>query len=155
MPGYLLDTNHITAWEGGHPKFVERNRARPVENIIWVCPISLGEMECGIRITNSTDFARRSACRKFLQTEALDFVWPIKDTTRISYADVMEKIWRKHPPPNRKVDTQAHLAAFGVDVNDVWIVAVALEANLTLVTSDQMATIRDCVPELRVENWLV
>ena len=51
-------------------------------------------------------------------------------------------------------DTQKHLSALGVDVNDVWIAAVALEHGLTLLTTDRMETIRNCVPDLKVENWL-
>jgi predicted nucleic acid-binding protein len=66
----------------------------------------------------------------------------------------MERIWRQHPPGNDRIKTQQHLSALGVDVNDVWIAAVALERNLTLLTEDRMDTIRNCVPEIRIENWL-
>jgi hypothetical protein len=31
---------------------------------------------------------------------------------------------------------------------------VALERGLILLTEDRMDTIRTCVPEMRVENWL-
>ena len=153
MPGYLLDTNHINAWERQHPLFMEHLRDVPPQNIIWVCPIVLGEVECGLRITNSTDDQRRAACRKFIEEQALDFVREINVTTRESYADIMERIWQKHPPAIGR-DTQPHLSGLGVDVNDVWIAAVALEHGLILLTNDHMVTLRDCVPDLKVENWL-
>lgn len=155
MPGYLFDTNHISAWEEGNPALLARLRRKPVENIVWVCPISLGEIECGLRITQSGDPMRRSACRKFINDEALDFVFDIRLETRESYADVMSRIWHKHTPASSKIATQAHLSQWGVDVNDVWIAAVALEHNLILLTTDRMDTIRDCVPELQIEDWLV
>lgn len=155
MPGYLLDTNHVSAWEERDARFLARMRAVPPENIIWVCPITLGEIESGLRITASTDAARRHACRSFINREVLIFVQQITDSTREDYALVMERIYAKYRPANAGVRTQAHLSEHGVDVNDVWIAAVALEHNLTLLTADQMKTIRECVPELKVENWLV
>lgn len=129
-------------------------RDLPPENIIWVCPISLAEMECGLRITTSTDVQRRAACRRFIEQNALDFVHEIGVTARDSYAEIMELIWRAHPPANNKIKTQQHLSSLGVDVNDVWIAAVALEHGLILLTNDQMTTIKNCVPQITFENWL-
>jgi predicted nucleic acid-binding protein len=126
----------------------------PPENILWVCPISLGEIECGLRITTATDVQRRAACRRFIEDKALDFVRAIDTTTRDSYAEIMERIWRRYSPGSSRIKTQQHLSALGVDVNDVWIAAVALEHGLILLTEDRMETIRTCVPEMSVENWL-
>lgn len=154
MPGYLLDTNHISAWEVQHPVLMGRFRASPPENILWVCPISLGEVEWGLRVTATTDPQRRAASRQFVEDNVLDFVRSIETTTRDSYAEIMERIWRQHPPGNAGIPTQQHLSTLRVDVNDVWIAAVALEHGLILLTTDRMETIRACVPELTVENWL-
>lgn len=134
---------------------IEHFRNRPPENIVWVCPISLAEIECGLRITNTTDAQRRAQCRRFIEDNALDFVRPIETTTRDSYADIMERIWRAHPPANARIETQRHLSDLGVDVNDVWIAAVALEHGLTLLTTDRMDRIRNCVPEVVIDNWLL
>jgi tRNA(fMet)-specific endonuclease VapC len=155
VPGYLLDTNHIAAWERQDPILMAHLREVSPENIIWVCPISLAELECGLRITTSTDPQRRAACRRFIEDQVLDFVREIGITTRDSYAEIMERIWRTHPPANARVDTQRHLSSLGVDVNDVWIAAVALEHGLILLTNDGMNAIRACVPNMRVDNWLV
>ena len=155
MPGYLLDTNHICAWESGDPKFLARARKEPVENTLWVCPISIGEVEWGLCSTSTTNQARRDACRRFLATEVLQFVWEMRATTGVVYGDVMRRIWEKHKPASGRVETQAHLSSLGVDVNDVWIAAVAIEHGLTLLTSDRLDTLRECVPELKVDNWLL
>jgi len=130
-------------------------RERPQENIVWVCPISLGELECGMRITADANPERRAACRHFIEETVLDFVHKIGVTTRDSYATIMERIWNAHRPAHAGISTQRHLTDQGVDVNDVWIAAVALEHGLTLLTTDQMETIRTCIPELRIENWTV
>jgi predicted nucleic acid-binding protein len=129
-------------------------REHPQENLVWVCPISLGELEWGMRVTTTTDPDRREHCRRYIEEHILDFVHQIDVTTRDSYAEILHRIWIEHPPPNGR-DTQQHLSSLGVDVNDVWIAAVAIEHGLTLLTDDRMATIRKCVPALLVANWLV
>jgi predicted nucleic acid-binding protein len=154
VPGYLLDTNHISAWEREEPTFMKHLRDVPPDNILWVCPIALGEIECGLRITATTNQQRRAECRRFIEERVVSFVWPIDITTRDSYADIMERIWRMHPPGKGSIKTQHHLSSLSVDVNDVWIAAVAFERGLILLTSDRMEKIRQCVPEIKVENWL-
>ncbi len=154
MPGYLLDTNHVSAWEERNERFMARLRTVPPENVIWVCPITLGELEWGLRITQSTDQHRRQIARAFINREVLSFVQDVTLHTRESYALIMERIFQKHPPAKAGIKTQAHLSQLSVDVNDVWIAAVALEHGLMLLTEDEMRCIRECVPELRVDNWL-
>jgi tRNA(fMet)-specific endonuclease VapC len=142
------------AWEEQNPAFLGHFRNCPPENIVWVCPVSLAEVEWGLRTTNTTDAQRRTRCRRFIEDNALEFVQPIQTTTRDSYAEIMERIWRAHLPAMGQ-KTQRHLSDLGVDVNDVWIAAVALEHGLTLLTADRMDTIRNCVPEIVMENWLL
>ncbi|HSR07122.1 MAG TPA: hypothetical protein VLM42_08235, partial [Bryobacteraceae bacterium] len=79
----------------------------------------------------------------------------VETTTRDSYALIMERIWRAHPPANGRIKTQQHLSTLDADVNDIWIAAVALEHGLILLTEDRMEAIRTCVPEITIENWLV
>ena len=68
---------------------------------------------------------------------------------------------------NERARTESTLVAMGLDVNDIWIAAIALEHNLVLVTKDGMAKmrgraftkdgmakIREAAPSLRIENWL-
>jgi predicted nucleic acid-binding protein len=141
--------------EEKNPVLMEHVRNKPHENIVWVCPIALGEVECGMRITNTTNPERRAQCRRFIEENMLEFVWNIETTTRDTYAEIMHKIWQLHPPASASVDTQRHLSDHGVDVNDVWIASVALERGLILLTTDQMNTIRTCVPEITIDNWLV
>ena len=41
----------------------------------------------------------------------------------------------------------------GIQENDLWIAAQALEYNLVWVTNDKMERIRDVCEELQIENW--
>ena len=152
MPGYLLDTNHVSAWEQGNPEFSARARSEAAENILWVCPITIGEIESGLRTATPIDEVRQAACRRFLTNVALRFVHPIADTTGSAYAEVLEQVYKSHPRLGTK--TQEHLTSIGVDVNDLWIAAVAIEHNLILLTGDRMNVIRECVSDLRVDSWL-
>ena len=155
MPGYLLDTNHISAWEEQTPAFMAHLREAPAENLIWVCPIALGELECGMRITADDNPERRAACRRFIEDRVLEFVHAIGVTTRDSYAHIMQQIWNVHRPAHGGISTQQHLSSLGVDVNDVWIAAVAMEHGLILLTTDGMETIRECVRELQMQDWTI
>lgn len=153
MPGYLLDTNHVSAWQNNDPRLLEHADAENVENLLWVCSLTVGEIESGLLTADPPDEAKQRECRKFLYGTALQFVHEVRVTTGPVYADVLAKILKKHP--RHGVKTQKHLTSIGVDVIDLWICAVAIEHNLILLTDDAMATIRACVPELRTDNWLV
>jgi len=152
--GYLLDANHVSGYHSQNPGFVQRLRDVPHETQLRVCTITLGEIEAGSRITVSTDLARRNDYLTFVLANFHHHAIEVAVTTRSYYADAVERIWRKHPPPNAKKRTEVHLVELGVDINDLWIFAVAWEHGLTLLTSDQMAVIHSCVPEVRVDNWL-
>lgn len=153
MRGYLLDTNHVNAWEQKDPNFIGRLRKNPAENLVWVSAVSIGEWETGHRITTTTDATRRAEAAAFLHAEIIKFCLNITDTTRLSYAQIIDGIWRRHPPmPGRR--TEAHLVENGVDINDVWNVAVAWEHGLTFLTTDKMAVIREAAPEVAFENWV-
>jgi tRNA(fMet)-specific endonuclease VapC len=145
----------VSAWEIQNSNFLAKLRSSPADNLVWVCPVTLGELECGLLITNTTDQARRDACRAFILREVLSFVHDVRESTRHTYALIMERIWKRYPPTRHRRGTEGHLLSLSVDINDVWIAAVALEHGLTLLTSDQMMVIRECVPELKAENWLL
>lgn len=131
--------------------FMERLQGTPVDHLIFVCPIAVSEIEWGLRISDGGDDQMRAATRRFIEDTVLTHVFCIDVTTRESYAEIMERIWRAHPPA--RPGTQRHLTEIGVDINDVWISAVALERNLTILTDDEMSVIRECIPELRFQNW--
>ena len=116
--------------------------------------ITLGEIEAGHRMTQTTDQRRRDDYTTFVNEQFLPNSLPISHSTRLSYAEIISRIWKRYPPANPKTRTEVHLVQLGVDINDVWVVAVAWEHGLTLVTEDKMKIIREVVPEVQVECWL-
>ena len=160
MPGYLLDTNHIGAQFDKNTVFMNRLKAARPDYLFWICAISLGEIEASHYITErdpevARDFARFVRERFLSGPSDNSFVLMIDEWSRLRYAEIVNRIWKKHPPPaNGKRRTETHLVSLGVDINDVWIFSTAWTHRLTLLTTDRMDLIRSVVPEVKVENWL-
>jgi predicted nucleic acid-binding protein len=66
----------------------------------------------------------------------------------------MSRIWKRHSPSRGSISTDLHLANLGLNINDVWIMAVAWEHGLIMATTDKMERIRESVSEVEWENWL-
>jgi tRNA(fMet)-specific endonuclease VapC len=154
VKGYLLDTNHVSAWKSKHPKFIERVRSLAATDLPRVCAITLGEIEAGNQMTITNNQAARDEFNAFVVSTLHPFALDVTLTTRTYYGNLMGRIWKAHPPANSKTKTEAHLAALGVDINDVWIAAVAWEHGMVLLTGDSMSVIKQVLPEVAFENWL-
>lgn len=153
MVGYLLDTNHVGALSRQDPKVMQKVNSLPADTQLRACTITLGEIEAGNRITQTTNSQQRNEVTVFVNAKFLPNALPISVSTGAYYAEVIGRIWQRHPPTKR-TRTEFHLVELGVDINDVWIVAVAWEHGLILVTSDQMTCIREVVTEVEVQCWL-
>ncbi|MGI8961179.1 MAG: type II toxin-antitoxin system VapC family toxin [Bryobacteraceae bacterium] len=153
MRGYLLDANHVSAHFNQNPSFMKKLREVPLDSQWRVCAITLGEIRASHEMSASTDQQRRGDYAAFVieqyEYNALDITVP----TSIYYAEIIGRIWQKHPPPSKKTRTDRHLLNHGVDMNDVWIVSSALDHGLTLLTNDAMTCIREVLPEFKPQCW--
>ncbi|MBX3303243.1 MAG: hypothetical protein KF693_13595 [Nitrospira sp.] len=154
MRGYLLDLNHIAAWHSEIPGFMAKLRTVPPDTQIRACTITLGECEAGRLMTKTTDHNKRDAYRAFIVETFNAMAIEVTISTAQMYGTIMSRIWHKHPPANPKIKTESHLVNLGVDVNDVWIFAVAYDHGLTLLTTDRMAVLKECIPDAKTDNWL-
>jgi predicted nucleic acid-binding protein len=152
--GYLLDTNHVAALCGGSPVLVQKVASLPANTQFRACTITLGEFEAGHLMTQSTDQKKRDDAADFLNRVFLPNALPVSISTRLYYAQIISRIWQQQGPAKGSVRTEMHLVTLGVDINDVWVVAVAWEHGLVLVTKDKMEYIKNAVPEVRMECWL-
>ena len=157
MRGFLIDTNHVGAIIREEPKVMARVNSMPPENFPRVCAITLGEIEVGNLITASTNQLIRDDYMKYVYEWFLPSALEIRHTTRISYAKIIEAILRIHPMTSSQ-KTERHLVEnVGIDINDVWIAAVAHEHGLILATDDKMTNIRAAVEPSKLvvfDNWL-
>ncbi len=154
MKSYLLDTNHVMHVFNGHGRVVAHLASLPPATQIRTSVISLGEIEAAHRITETTDQQRRDEFDRFVFQEFRPLALPLSASTRQCYAQLIEGIWQRNPPSSGRTRTEWHLVKLGVDINDIWIAAQAIEHNMILVTEDNMQCIRESAGKLLdVENW--
>lgn len=154
MQGCLLDANHVSAYFNREQKVVDAINAMPVERGVWIATTTLGEIEAGHQMTQTTNLQRRAAFQAWVRSTFSHNKLEISQHTGRYYGDIIGRIFAKHPPSSNKIPTDQWLVSLGVDINDVWVVAVAWEHNLLFVTSDQMDTIREAVNgDVRFANW--
>lgn len=154
MPGFLLDNNHVQPLWRDDSTIKSKLSSFRDPPIIRVSTITLGEIEAGHRMTRTTNATRRDEFTAWLNEVLLPHALPVSATTRVYYAEILGSIWKNHPPASNRVRTEKHILDLGVDINDVWTAAVALEHGLTLVTRDEMRCIRDATPSLAFDSWL-
>jgi tRNA(fMet)-specific endonuclease VapC len=145
--GYLLDTNIASAvFDKGRPDHstVRNNLEQLGEGVVYVCPISIGEIEYGLKVAPSIDSDRQLAVREAMeQYECLDISRHISEP----YSEIRANLFKKYSPKNRRGRlTKRHVEdliepttgiELGIDERDLWIVSTAVEYNLVFITQDQ------------------
>lgn len=85
----------------------------------------------------------------------------VTKATRIYYGSLRASVFEKYAPnakrrsglrPAQLIDPVTS-QELGIQENDLWIAAQALEYNLVFVTNDKMERMRDVCEELQIENW--
>ncbi len=143
---YLLDTSVATiAWDGLHPEHSQiRSRLAAFgDDSIFVCAISTGEKEYGLRVYTLIDVARSQAIRDaWRQYQILS----IDHHTGKVYGQLRGALFRlygtrksrdriKEKWPESLVDKTTG-RELGIQENDLWIVSVAVQYDLHLITRD-------------------
>jgi tRNA(fMet)-specific endonuclease VapC len=128
---YLLDTNHCSAAILGDVNLLRR--LAEVENsLITTCVIVQGEL---------IDMAERSQSRKnnlelinrFLQGL---YIYNIDASTAIIYGQLKATLFNQFAPKDKSKRRKTKITDLGFDENDIWIAAIALQYNLTVVSRD-------------------
>lgn len=165
MQGYLLDTNILRFWfdrqRAEHEAVGRRLAALAEDAPLQISAITLGEIEYGRRLVGGEHGEREAEMRTFI-----DHRFPIPllvdKHTRTTYGTLRARLFERFAPkrlrtrlrrPEQLTDPATALQ-LGVDENDLWIAAQALQHNLVLVTHDRMARLREVAAELRVEDWV-
>ena len=169
MRGYLLDTNIVSYWLGAagpeHDKVVESIDRLPDRAPIRLSVVTLGEIEYGHRAVSRLAAPVQVRFRQVL-AERFPAPLEIRRPTTIYYgawrARLFEEFARKDKRtkatrPEQLVDPVTS-RELGIQENDLWIAAQAMEHKLVLVTHDDMQRLRHVMDdELRVEfeDWAV
>lgn len=168
MHAYLLDTNTICNWFDGDAGRFPAVRiiadTRAADSPLYVSAITLGEIEYGHANKPAGAGVKRENFLAFIRNQ-LPQILPVSKHTAEPYGRIRAKLVERFPPkggwsrkirPEKLYDPVA-ARELGIDENDLWIVAQAVERNFVLVTSDKMTRIREAVCELyadlRFEDW--
>jgi tRNA(fMet)-specific endonuclease VapC len=164
LRGYLLDTNVVSYWFTAgslqHELITARIQSLPEDSLLALSAITLGEIEYGHRVVSPNETSVQADFLEFIG-EQLPTVFPVEATTRLYYGKLRALLFEKLVPAGKKksglrpeqlVDPVTSLE-LGIQENDLWIAAQALEYNLVLVTADKLQRIREVAAELEIENW--
>jgi len=165
--GYLLDTNIASlAFDAGRKEHVEvRERLSKLgEETIFICPVSVGEVEYGLKVACPADETRQNVVRKALgnyETLLID------RHTAESYSTIRAELFNKYgiKRSSGKFKTKyveelidpTSGKELGIQENDLWIASVAIQYNLVFITSDHAEGMRRIIEaaghEARTEYW--
>lgn len=171
---YLLDNNIFSALcDGKHPHHNESEKflQNVGRNFVFVPCVVIGEVRYGCQVVFKKDVQRQNEIEKRIKT----FDKSIKNIgkhTTIPYSKIRAELFRKFGTKDAKNRIKEKLPeelidistgkSLGIDENDLWICAIAVEYNLVLVTLDKMTRIKDVIediakdtaPAFRFEKWV-
>ena len=166
MKAYLLDTNIASAlWDvldKDHPDAIKFARdAASAGGLVYVSRVTIAEIEYGCKLYISTDPARRAKAQAAMS--AYKAIRDIDKGTTEHYASIRAELFRRYAPrdsknrvrkvrPEQLVDKTTG-QSLGIQENDLWIAAIAVEYKMILVTDDKMARIQEVTPGLTVVKW--
>lgn len=164
MRCYLIDTN-IASYlfdkkKPEHGAVKDRFEALAGSANLAISAISLGEIEYGHFVDGSeqTQLFRSSVAERFT------WVVPVDVHTRTHYGELRAKLYersglgkgkskeRRNKRPEELLDPTT-AKALGVQENDLWLAAQALQHNFILVTHDKMRCLREVATDLSIEDW--
>jgi tRNA(fMet)-specific endonuclease VapC len=154
MDGLLLDTNAASIlWDQRHREY-DRLRVffRKVANApAWISVVVLGEIEYGIKTAPYMNKERRDAVRQRMGKFPL--VLNIDKHTIEHYSDLRAALFKSYSPKNglnrlkqkrpENLQERTRAKELGIQENDLWIAAQAIQYNLLLVTNDRMKRLQE------------
>lgn len=164
MEGYLLDTNILNYLYSDrtpqHTAVRNHYMALPSGAPVYISAITLGEIEFGHRCVSDSETLVQHHFNAFV-SNCFPLVLPVRGSTRHWYGRLRARLFSEFAPRTQKrpkwpedLIDPVSARELGIQENDLWLVAQALERDLVFVTNDRMSRIRQVAPqELRVQNW--
>jgi len=167
---YLLDTNILSYLVIGLNnqssqigKNVLKNYQTAEANNIFICSATTGEIHYGLEVAPPNNGLKQKEVYEILEQFKIVFALD-KNVAESHYSSLRAKLFTKYAPKDSKNRAKTRYIeewcdpttgkVLGINENDVWIAAVALAHNLTLVTADKMDHIVSVAPSnLTIENW--
>ncbi len=149
MDGYLFDTNAVSPlWNVRHSEhdIIKDFFASVSQSPVWLSTIVLAEIEYGMKITPEMDIDSQNQVRHEMSNHP--FILNIDKHTIGPYSDLRAELFKRFSPRDRRgrltvkwpedLIERTSAKELGVQENDIWIAAQAIQYNLILVTDDYM-----------------
>jgi len=146
---FLLDTNHCSNAILGNIKLLN-HLANLGDEFIATCTIVKGEL-IDMAQRSQQKQANLALVKRFLM--GLD-IYPIDETTAEIYGNLKALVFDRYAPKDKNKRRKIKITQLGIGENDLWIASVALQYQLTLVTSDQDFVRIQAVQFFKIESWL-
>lgn len=144
---YLLDTTHCLQIIFGFPQFDE-NRKILEKVTLTTCAIVRGELIYGV--FKSERFADNlDKVEKLLASMR---VYTVDDQTANIYGEMKYAILDRFGPKLRSKRRNVKVESLGFKDNDIWIAAIAIQHDLTVLSADNDLQRLQGLKSLRVEN---
>ncbi len=146
---YLLDTNHCSAIILGEPNVIRRVNEVGEDNI-FTCVIVQGELTFMMEKSQrkETNLARLA---QFLSDIR---IYRITEETATIYGQIKAALFNQFAPKEKSKRRKTKVTELGFDENDIWIAAIALQNNLTVVSRDSDFLRIQQVKALSLESWI-
>ncbi len=146
---YLLDTNHCTGIIANEAA-VLRGVARAGEQNVATCVTVRGEL-IYMAYNSERVVENLAQVHSFLADIR---VYVIDEQTADLYGELKGAVMRHFGPKEKSKRRRVTIQQLGVGDNDLWIVAVALQHGLTVVSVDADFARLQQVRPFALENWL-
>lgn len=153
MDGYLLDTNAASIlWNSRHPehKILREFFSEKSKSLVWLSLIAFGEIEYGLKVTPQIDEDSQKEVRKRMSEYVL---LEVNKHTIEPYSNLRAALFTRYSPRNKRgrlkikwpedLQEQTSAKELGVQENDIWIAAQAIQYNLVLVSGDPMRRLQE------------
>jgi tRNA(fMet)-specific endonuclease VapC len=146
---YLLDTNHCSAIILGEQNVIRRVNEIGVGDIA-TCVIVQGEL------TFMMEKSQRKEANLARLTEFLSDirVYYITAETATIYGQIKAALFNQFAPKDKNKRRKTKIVDLGFDENDIWIAAIALQNNLTVVSRDSDFLRIQQVRTLLLSSWV-
>jgi len=149
IDGYLLDTTAASIiWDKRHSDYLQiRAFLKNVSSSpVLISTVVLAEVEYGLKIAPKMGMNRQNDVRN--EMAKFPLVLDIDRHTITPYSDLRSELFKKYSPKKQRgkltvkwpedLFDRTTAKELGVQENDIWIAAQAIQYNLILVTEDRM-----------------
>lgn len=129
---------------------------------IYLSRVALAEVEFGFELNPNIPIPIK---REMVIGIGAYQILEIGKHTIYPYAKIRAALFNQKCPKNKKKQIKTNLRPefftalsptayeLGIQENDLWMAAIAVERNMTLITQDKMNQLKSVFPTLQLEDW--